>query len=155
MNKNDASQKLSGEEFRFATEQYVVFSHRVTELQKEREEWVRHSIIATFAFLGWIALNREGLSSSLMLEMVQVQAVVLVPIIFNLGGALRFYFIQRDINRLAHYLIHMECEILKLPDQLTEALTGRGIRDKNWHPPSVMYWVCIIIASAAAGWALS
>ena len=33
---------LSDREFRFTTEQYVLYAQRVTELQKEREVWIRH-----------------------------------------------------------------------------------------------------------------
>lgn len=141
------SDELDAEQFRFATEQYTVFSHRVTELQKEREVWIRHSIVATFAFFGWITVYRDDISSSFMLDMLHVQAIFIIPIIFNLGGALRFFFIQRDINRLVHYLTDMERDVLKLPAKLCDAPSGRGIRDRHWHPPSVAYWLFIITAS--------
>lgn len=143
-------EELSSEQFRFATEQYTVFSQRVTELQKEREVWVRHSIVATFAVFGWIAVYRDDISSSFMLDMLHVRAIFLIPIVFNLGGALRFFFIQRDINRLVHYLTDMERDVLKLPDRLCDAPSGRGIRDRHWHPPSVAYWLFIVATSIIA-----
>lgn len=144
------SDTLNSEQFRFATEQYTVFSQRVTELQKEREVWVRHSIVATFAVFGWIAVYRDDISSSFMLDMLHVRAIFLIPIIFNLGGALRFFFIQRDINRLVHYLTDMERDVLKLPTRLCDAPAGRGIRDRHWHPPSVAYWLFIVATSIVA-----
>lgn len=142
------TEPLTEAEFRFTTEQYVVFANRITEQQKEREVWIRHSIIATFAFFGWITVYRDNISSTFMLEMLHIRAIFLVPVVFNLGGALRFFFIQRDINRLSHYLTNMERNILRLPTHLCDAPNGRGIRDNHWHPPSVLFWLFIIAASA-------
>lgn len=149
------SPPLNEAEYRFAVEQYVVFGNRITEQQKEREVWIRHSIVATFAFFGWITVYRDAISSTFMLESLHVRAIFLVPVLFNLGGALRFYFIQRDINRLSHYLIDMERNILQLPDHLCNAPSGRGIRDRHWHPPSVWYWLFIVLSSAFAATLLS
>ena len=139
---------LTERDFRFAVTQYGIYADRVTELQKEREQWVRHSIIATFAFFGWIAVYRDNLSETFMLDMIEVQTLYFVPLVFNLGGALRFFFIQRDINRLVRYLGDMERETLCLPKRICEAPIGRGIRDIHWHVPSICYWAAITGLSA-------
>ncbi len=146
---------LSERDFRFAVEQYGLYAGRVTEFQKEREVWIRHSIIATFAFFGWIGIYRDTFTMTFMLDMFQVQSIYFLPLIFNIGGALRFFFIQRDINRLVQYLAEMEREVLCLPDQICEAPVGRGIRDRHWHAPSIGYWVFIITLSALAAAVLS
>lgn len=141
---------LGDRDFRFATEQYTLFFNRVTGLQGEREIWIRHSIIATFAFFGWIAVYRDNVTDTFMLEMVQLQAIYFVPLIFNLGGALRFFVIQRDINRLVHLLIGMEADVLRLSPVIREYTVGRGVRDRHWHAPSICYWIFIIAFSAGA-----
>ncbi len=146
---------LTDRDFRFATAQYGLYADRVTELQKEREVWIRHSILATFAFFGWIAVYRDSVSETFMLRMLSLQTIYFVPLVFNAGGALRFFFIQRDINRLVSFLAEMEREILCLPDAICEAPAGRGIRDRHWHWPSICYWVFIIALSAVAAGMLS
>ena len=138
---------LSERDFRFAVAQYGLFSDRVTELQKEREVWIRHSIIATFAFFGWLAVYRDSISTTFMLEMVGLQTIYFLPFVFNAGGALRFYFIQRDINRHVIFLTEMERDTLCLHDSICEGPSGRGIRDRHWHLPSILYWVFICLLS--------
>lgn len=146
---------LNDREYRFAISQYVLYAERVTELQKEREVWIRHSIVATFAFFGWIAVYRDNVTDTFMLEMFQLQAVYLTPVVFNLGGALRFFFIQRDINRLGDFLVDMERDVLQLPDAVLNGPAGRGIRDRHWHAPSICYWLAITGFSAVAAGVLS
>lgn len=147
----DRQLALTERDFHFAVTQYRLYADRVTELQKEREHWVRHSIIATFAFFGWMSVYRDTFTMTFMLNTVQIQAIYFLPLLFNFGGALRFYFIQRDINRLVTYLAEMERDTLCLPDEICDAPSGRGIRDRHWHAPSIGYWVVIIILSAIAG----
>ncbi|MBT8457390.1 MAG: hypothetical protein HKO95_16580 [Rhodobacteraceae bacterium] len=147
--------RLTDRDFRFATAQYGLYAERVTELQKEREVWIRHSILATFAFFGWIAVYRDSVTATFMLQMVSLQTIYFVPLVFNLGGALRFFFIQRDINRLVRFLAEMERDVLCLPDEICEAPNGRGIRDRHWHWPTICYWMFITTLSAAAGLVLS
>ena len=151
----DRQQALTARDYRFALEQYRLFSERVTESQKEREVWIRHSIIATFAFFGWIAVYVDQLTSTFMLEIVHLQAIYFVPLVANLGGALRFFFIQRDINRLVTFLAEMERRTLCLPDEICDAPRGRGIRDRHWHAPSIAYWVFICLLSALVALVLS
>lgn len=142
------SRSLSDREHTFALQQYAQIGHRVTELQKEREVWIRHSIIATFAFIGWILANRESVSDTLMLDVSTVAWIAVIPFVFNLGGALRFFFIQRDINALVDYMVLIEREVLCLSGWLCDLPSGRGIRDRHWHAPSICYWVftCIVTA---------
>lgn len=137
--------KLDVEEraFRFALVQYGQFADHVTNLQSEREVWIRHSILATFAFFGWIAIYSDRVTETFMLGMSQVQAVYFLPFLFNAGGALRFFFIQRDINRHVEFMAQMERETLCLPDEICDAPKGRGLRDRHWHWPSILYWVFI------------
>lgn len=142
---------LTERDFRVATEQYGHYADRITELQREREIWIRHSILATFAFFGWFAVNQESVSQTLMLEAYQLQLIYLIPLIFNLGGALRFFFIQRDINRHVEFLVDMERGVLCLPDAICDAPKGRGLRDRHWHWPSICYWAFIAALSALAG----
>lgn len=146
---------LTERDFRFATAQYGLYADRVTELQKEREVWIRHSIIATFAFFGWLGVYRDTFSQTFMLEALSLQTIYFVPLVFNLGGALRFFFIQRDINRLVSFLAEMERDLLCLPDAICEAPSGRGIRDRHWHWPSICYWMFITILSALVAAVLS
>ncbi len=150
-----AQNALTERDFRFATAQYGLYAERVTELQKEREVWIRHSIIATFAFLGWLGVYRDAFSQTFMLEAVSLQTLYFVPLVFNLGGALRFFFIQRDINRLVTFLAEMERDILCLPTQICDAPSGRGLRDRHWHWPSICYWIFISVLSAAVAVVLS
>ncbi|WP_102108525.1 hypothetical protein [Oceaniglobus roseus] len=146
---------LSDRDFRFAAQQYAQYFARITGMQSEREVWIRHSVIATFAFFGWIAVNRDNVTDTFMLDMVQVQLIYFLPLAFNLGGGLRFFFIQRDINRHTDFLVAMERDILALPPGLAEAAHGRGIRDRHWHAPSICYWVAICLLSGLAGAVLS
>ena len=145
-----------GRDFRFALVQYDQFSERVTELQREREIWIRHSILATFAFFGWLGTYMDDLDMNFMLSRVHFQVIYLIPFVFNAGGALRFFFIQRDINRHTQFLVEMERETLCLSDHVCDAPSGRGLRDRHWHWPSVCYWasVCGLSALVAAALAL-
>lgn len=129
--------------YRFLLARYGLYSERVTELQKEREVWIRHSIVATFAFFGWIGVYRDTFTETFMLQMFQVQMIYFIPLVFNAGGALRFFFIQRDITRLVTYIAEMERRDLRLPDMICDGPTGRGIRDHHWHWPSIGYWAFI------------
>ena len=145
---------LTERDYRFAIAQYGLFSDRVTELQKEREVWIRLSIIGTFGFLGWLGVYLESVTSTFMLEMLHLQTIYLLPLVANLGAALRFFFIQRDINRLVTYLAEMERDVLCLPDLICDGPSGRGIRDRHWHWPSIAYWLFIVALSAAVATAL-
>lgn len=140
---------LTDRDFHFAVAQYTLLSNRVTELQKEREVWIRHSIIATFGFFGWLAVYRDSISATFMLEAVELQTVYFIAFVFNAGGALRFFFIQRDINRLVTYLANMERGPLALADVICDGPTGRGIRDRHWHAPSICYWAAVSVLSLA------
>ena len=137
-------------DFQFVLQQYRLFADRVTELQKERENWIRHSIIATFAFLGWIGVYRDTFKMTFMLDAVQVQLIYLIPFLFNMGGAIRFFFIQRDINRHVTFLAEMERDHLCLPDEICDAPKGRGLRDRHWHAPTICYWLAIVGLSGVA-----
>jgi hypothetical protein len=141
--------RLGDREFRFAMQQYGLLADRVTELQKEREQWVRTSIVATFAFFGWLTVYRDSVVETFMFGTMELQAIYFLPVVLNAGGALRFYFIQRDINRLANFLVEMERSILCLPDALCRAADGKGIRDRHWHVQSIAYWACITGLSGA------
>lgn len=140
---------ITDRDHQFLCQQYGLYFGRTTELQKEREVWIRHSIISTFAFFGWIAVYLDNITSTFMLQMFHLQLIYFLPLIFNLGGAVRFFFIQRDINRHVEYLIVMEQEMIQLPAELANAAHGRGIRDRHWHPPSVLYWLFIISLSSS------
>lgn len=141
---------LSERDYRFALTQYRLIAERVGELQAEREAWIRNSIIGTFAFFGWIGVYRDTVTMTFMLGSVHIQALFFIPLLFNAGGGLRFYFIQRDINRHVGYLADMERDILCLPERICNAPSGRGIRDRHWHMPSIAYWLVIIALSAAS-----
>jgi len=141
--------------FTFACQQYRLLAERAVLLQGEREIWIRHSILATFAFFGWIAVYRDSLAETFMLRMVEVEAIYFVPFVFNCGGALRFFFIQRDINRLFDFLAEMERGMLALPEHLCESMSGRGLRDRHWHWPSILYWVAIVGLSAGVAMILA
>ena len=149
--RRERQNRLTDRDFRFATEQYGHYAERITELQREREAWIRHSILATFAFFGWFAVNQDSVSRTFMLEMLHLQAIYFIPLVFNLGGALRFFFIQRDINRHVEFLVDMERGVLCLPDAICDAPRGRGLRDRHWHWPSICYWAVIAALSALAG----
>ncbi|MEO1790101.1 MAG: hypothetical protein AAFR34_10380 [Pseudomonadota bacterium] len=138
---------LTERDFRFGIAQYTMYAERVTELQTEREVWIRHSILATFAFFGWLAVYRDSVSMTFMLDTVHLNVIYCLPVVFNLGGALRFFFIQRDINRIVQMLAEMERDVLCLPDIICDAPRGRGIRDRHWHWPSIAYWVFITALS--------
>lgn len=139
--------RLSDRDFRFVSQQYTLLAERVTELQKEREQWVRTSIVATFAFFGWLAVYRDAVVQTFMFGVPELQVIYFLPVVLNAGGALRFFFIQRDINRLANFLVEMERSILCLPDAVCRAPDGRGIRDRHWHVPSIAYWLFITALS--------
>ncbi|MFQ6553826.1 hypothetical protein AAD018_015920 [Aestuariibius insulae] len=130
--------------FRFVLEQYRLFSSRVTTLQAEREQWIRHSILATFAYFGWITVYSSQVAMTFMLGTTELDAIYMLPVVFNLGGALRFFFIQRDINRTVLFLMQMEREMLGLPEEICKAADGQGLRDRHWHVPSIAYWITII-----------
>ena len=142
---------LSDREFKFASDQYALFANRVTELQKEREQWIRHSILATFAFFGWVSVNSLEVAQAFMLGESDMQLIYILPLVFNLGGAVRFFFIQRDINRIVNFLVDLEKTTLRLPQWMCDKPNGRGIRDRHWHAPSIWYWVMICICSGVAG----
>lgn len=148
--RQDRQDALSARDYHFLLQQYQLYADRVTELQKERENWIRHSIIATFAFLGWMGVYRDTFKMTFMLDAIQVQLIYLVPFVFNAGGAIRFFFIQRDINRHVEFLAEMERDQLCLPDEICDAPMGRGLRDRHWHAPTICYWVAIMGFSAAS-----
>ena len=108
---------LSERDYRFAIAQYGLFSDRVTELQKEREVWIRLSIIGTFGFLGWLGVYLESRDFDHSCWRCCIcRRSTFCRWLANLGAALRFFFIQRDINRLVTYLAEMERDVLCLPD---------------------------------------
>ena len=141
---------LSEREFHFATDQYCLLANRVTELQKEREQWVRHSILATFAFFGWVSVNSLEVAQAFMLGADELQLIYVLPLLFNLGGAIRFFFIQREINRIVNFLMELERTTLRLPEWMCNQPNGRGIRDRHWHAPSIWYWALICVSSGVA-----
>jgi hypothetical protein len=144
---------LSERDWQFALAQYGLFAGRVTELQREREAWVRHSILATFAFFGWLAVYRDDLGMTFMLDRLELQAVLFVPLVFNAGGAVRFFFLQRDINRTVTFLAEMERGTLGLAPAICDAPAGRGLRDRHGHWPSICYWGFIVaLSGAVAAW---
>ena len=147
--RRDTGSQLSDREYRFATEQYMALTSRVGLLQSEREVWIRHSILATFAFFGWVAIYRDQAVALLMLESIHLHFIYLLPILLNLGGALRFVFLQRDVRRLSARLLSLE-RVLALPDDVRLGPDGRPLPTIDWHAPSICYWLFANAASAGA-----
>lgn len=135
----------------FLNQQYRLLAERTTMLQQEREQWIRLSVLATFGFFGWIAQYAEETAMSLMLGTTELRLIYTFPFVFNAGGALRFFFIQRDINRLARRQMVMETGPLGIPPELCRAVDGAGLRDRHWHAPSIAYWLAILAICATLG----
>ena len=136
----------------FLNQQYRLLAERVTMLQQEREQWIRLSVLATFGFFGWIAQYAEEAAMSLMLGTTELRLIYIFPFIFNAGGALRFYFIQRDINRISRRQMTMETGPLGIPARaLPRRRRGPACATGTGHAPSIAYWGVILLLCAGVG----
>lgn len=129
----------------FYSAQFFMHIEKVNKLHQERNQMMRFSIAATFAYFGWI-FTHPDIAGKYQADFIVSAPIWMLPFGFNLFGWWRNRVLIDTIQKHGEFLDHLLTQAMAERNHFKEFLTAHNRAHKGPHNTEI-YWRLIVLTS--------